>query len=725
MLFCGLYDRTLHRDEKTGRTVFTVKTDDEAVELTEYGNVVCCGTIPVYPERMPLKLEGEFSPSAYGPTFYVSSCCEHANSREDAIAFLSGKDFPGVGERTAEKIVDIIGTDVFSVTEYEDAEVKLIAGGISAEIAEEVMSALSSCRGINSLLRYVTSHGGNYQNAYAVFTKNGDKAEELLRSDPYRAAEYGFSYSACESLAKEAGVYVYDISRLSALIDECLRLGESAGNTALTFRQICKTAHVIEKRANMGYSTEPFFIGAALIQKEDRFVLFEDEDEFYIVRRGMFDREQSITSHVHWLSDVKKTVKVDNDKVRDIEEKFFIEYAPEQEAAFELLSSPGVKILTGGPGTGKTTVLNGLIAYYREMYPFGTVRLCAPTANAAKRMREATGEPASTVHRLLGLNLHGEIIATSRREQSLPMGLIIIDEASMLDTDLVAAILRCVSQGSILLLVGDEDQLESVGPGNVLADLIAEGRVPVCRLTKVFRQENTSSILENSIRIRRGEPRLLLDGKTELLRMEDGEELSQKAVELMRRCYDPEDPWNCRLLTPVRNPKYPYSTQQLNIALQAIFNSSGEEGVTYGGYTYKIGDPVLFVRNNYEGGYINGDTGIVTQLYRGVYGACVIVDTGEKELEIAGVNLGDIELAYATTVHKSQGSECGTAILVVPKQPVSLLYRRTVYVAATRAKNRNIILSEGSAVEDAILNVHCRPRNTTLGHLLRRSYGTI
>ena len=734
MLLYGVYTKTLKRDELTGETMFLLRpTGRSPVPVSEYGRILCVGFVQQYSENVPLELEGEPVPNESEPDrvlFRVSRCIEHAVSREDAVAFLSGPDFFGIGEKTAGKIVDILGLDFFRDGIYPGDISRLVDSGIALETANAIARTISAFCGMRDLLSILLPAGGTYQDAHTLYRGLGDRAIGFLTAQPYDGIAYGLSYSVCEYFAKRAVISTCDDRRLRALLAECFRLGEAQGNTTLPLADISLLAQRVERRSKMGYRTPLFHLMAAVLANEAEFVLYQSEDgEWFVSRRQMFDKELSIATHIRWLTADGKKKKADASLIEQIERTTGIAYAKEQIDAFDLLESPGVKVLTGGPGTGKTTVLNGLIQYYEAVYPAKAIRLCATTANAARRMRESTGKNATTVHKLLGLNKIGQDSLSPSKRDGIPIGLIIVDEASMLDVELFELLISRILPGSTLLLVGDEAQLESVGPGNILADLLGSECVPSRKLVHVFRQGETSSIFRNGLLVREGDTALSLDKQTALLRVGHSGQIPEVVSQLMERFYKPERPWSVKLLTPVRSGKYQYGSIGLNDMLQNQFNNRGAEvSVTYGQREFRLGDPVQFIRNNYKNGYINGDVGIVTSVLKSGRGSRVTVTLDKHSVDISGHQFEDLDLAYASTVHKAQGGECHTCIIVVPAAPSTMLYRKLVYVAMTRAKQRNIIITEGDALERAILNHGYKQRHTSLMHLFGKgvpAHGTV
>lgn len=709
----GRYHKTLQKNMITGETLFSLLTPDRSLPLTEYGTLTCCGPIPDYPEETPLTLIGEFKDDV----FCFSTCRDGSGSDSDIIRFLSGPLFPGVGPKTAEKIREALPGNIFASAAAPDAEEALHKAGIAGDTAVFVIRTLREFTVLDELTSFVRSFNGTYLDVWRLHKTYGSSALSIIKQHPYTAMSLGMSYQVCERMAKAGNVAYYDKERLDALLSEAFRLGEQGGHTAFSLMELFSYARQAEISAGCGYETPVYFLGGRLLS--DAFALYEYKGIWYAQRNERFAQEQTIASMIRYL-DTKDTEKqTEESRIRKIEQELSVKYSDEQKMAFRLLESPGIKILTGGPGTGKTTVLNGLIRYYRGTRD-GAVRLCSPTAAAAKRMRDATGYPAETVHRALGLLTTGEKARQNRAP--LERGLIIVDEVSMLDTEIFSILLDQVLPGSILLLVGDEEQLESVGPGSVLADLLEDGNIPSVRLKTVYRQDGTSSILENGSRIRNGETELICDNDSLFYSEQQDEKFTEQALRLMELLYDKDDPFQTRLLTPVRQEKYPYSVSAMNKELQKRLNLTKNTGLLYGDTRFLIGDPVQMTKNNYKAGYINGDTGVITGIRTDGIPALIIKTEGqEEEIEIEGGNLADVELAYVQTIHKSQGGECETCIIVLPEKPKTMLYRKILYVAATRARKKNLFVIQNHSDAAAIKNTGHIRRTTGLKYQLEKS----
>ncbi len=710
----GTYCTTRQKNITNGITVFTIKSEDRSLPLSEYGTILCMGEIRDYPKGTPLTLHGEFDSQS---TFRVSSCEEGSGNSADILSFLSGELFPGVGPKTAQKIYDVFDGDVFAEAMKENSRKILDRAGIKPEVAGRLISVVREFREMDEILSLIRTYGGTYMDAYLIHQAYGMNSVETVSRHPYAAAALGTAYDVCERIAKANTIPYFDHERICALLQEAFRIAEQDGHTAMTLTQLIEAAGNIEKHAGCGYHTPVFFLCGHLMN--GGFAFYENNGATYVQTEYRNSQEHLIAARIRSLQDRNIYKPTDETLVSEIEKDLGVIYSPEQRAAFRLLEYPGVKILTGGPGTGKTTLLHGLIRYYREIYG-ASIRLCSPTAAAAQRMREATDYPAETVHRALGLLSGGQKARQNRK--GLDKGLVIVDEVSMLDEEIFSMLLEQTAPGTTLLLVGDEEQLESVGPGNILADLLSDSTIPAIRLKTVYRQESDSSILSNSIKIRFGKNDLIFDEDSRVFTVQSEKELSETALRLMELLYDKDEPFRTRLLSPVRSAKYAYGVEPLNRTLQERLNSRDGVTLACGENVFRTGDPVQMTKNNYKAGYINGDIGIIRSIDTD-HGGKLIIDLEGKEesLEVTGSDLSDVSLAYAQTVHKAQGGECDTCIILLPEKPKAMLYRKILYVAATRAKKKNIFIVQNNAGETAIANAGHVKRVTGLNYQLEQT----
>lgn len=603
------------------------------------------------------------------------------------------------------------GSDLFSFCRREDAKKELSKiKGLTGEEASSIVTKVNMYAVMQDLFAWISGYGGTCKDAEDIYEIYGNSAIEKIEENPYFGGFYSLSYYAREAIAKQKNFRTHDHRRLRALINEAFKNAEGSGSTCLTWSRLFKACRVIEKKANMGFETNPVCIAAYVIEKQGDYTVIRMGGETRLYRKKMYEAECRIADHIKRIMNTRMPAM--RGSIDEIQDALGIRYNEEQKKAVELAGMSGIVILTGGPGTGKSTSTQGMLHYFRQIKPDGRIALCAPTGSAAKKLRELTGENAQTICRLMGVRPYDDGMLACRDEYNqLPYDMIIADEFSMADTEQCMMLLSGIKNGALLVITGDEDQLASVGPGNILHDMISSGKFPVVRLKHVYRQEGGSSILENAELIRNGEEALIEDERSRFIYVDTEEEAEQAVLNAVCRDYGGVT----RLFTPVKSPKYLIGRFNMNRKIRAIKRRGlHNPEITYGGISFGIGDPIIMCRNNYRTGYMNGDEGVVrairdTERDR----QAVIVEIDGELMTITGNDLDDIDLSYALTIHRAQGSECAVAVIVVPSKPSGMLVRNLVYVAATRAKEKNIFIIQGRESLSRAIRTDSRPRRMT------------
>lgn len=670
----GTYEKAIFKDEGTGLTGFRLKTDK--------GDLYCTGKVCDYIVGTPLLLEGEEEKGK----IRIKNCkisSDHFPS--DMFSCIKG-----IGKEKLKVLEECMGNDVFSFAKRGDA-FDILKGKIGEKEARAVLQKIESSKKMEEVFSFIESFGGDYACASKIFKKYGKEALKKTREDPYSLE--GLPFYVKDRIGRAVGIKKNAKERLSALLRAVFEDIESNGNTCADLAMIKRYARRYDR------DIDPFMLCGQLLLEDKRYKIEETKDGVRAYRKNTYDNERIATDNIKRLLKTSKKLPIDEVDIGKIEEECGVSYDESQRRAFELLKTSGIKILTGGPGTGKTATMNGIVRAFKEMIPGARISLCSPTANAAKRLSEATGEKALTIHKLLGLRPFGDRLEA---ETDLNANLVIADEASMIDLEIFSLLIRAMENGSTLLLVGDEDQLPSVGCGNILHDLLECEKIEKVRLSVIHRQDGDCSIVSNSLNIKEGIKEIREDEHTEVYRVKDEEELSDLAMQIAFEQYDPDDPQRARVFTPVRKERYAFSTKALNERFHDLYHKKDDAVLIRGGQSFSKGDPIVMTRNNYETGYLNGEEGIVEAVME--EGGSLLVKIEDKTLEIKGDDLSDIDLAYALTVHKAQGSECETAVIVIPEEPKSMLTRNLLYVAATRAKKKNIFIVQGKALDTAIEN---------------------
>ena len=634
------------------------------------------------------------------------------NSEDGLLKYLSSGAVDGIGPSIAGRLVEHFGREIFDVAAEQPQRLTEVAG-IGKRRAAALATTLAQQRNLRSQVAFLHELGVGTTTASRIWQRWGERSAVEVRRDPYQLVSQvdGIGFVKADAIAEKLGVEGNHPSRLSAGVVHLLRSAADAGDTVRLREEIITGA------ARFLDADEPAVEGAvdSLLQAERIAELdavdVEACDGRRLGLRWLVDAEQRIAAHVRRLT--ANEIELSG----DLQELKTAQLTEEQLQAVSLAARGPVAIITGGPGTGKTTILCALVAALRRQNE--RVYLCAPTGRAAKRLAEATGEAATTIHRLLGFSggqfSHGP-------DNALAAGTVIVDEASMVDVPLMMHLLDALSEGSRLVLVGDQDQLPSVGPGNVLADLIASDHVPVVKLSRVFRQARDSQIVQNAHRIRQG--RLPVgstdsQGQFHFLRVSDAQSAQEMVlrlcVERMPQAFGLDPIRDIQVLSPMHRGEA--GTTALNNALQARLNPHGMGLERPGRDSLRVGDKVMQVRNDYDRDVFNGDIGVVVAVNAKRASAQVAIN--DRIVSYQAKQLDQLSLAYCVSIHKSQGSEYPAVVIPLLTQHYVLLQRNLLYTAVTRAKQLAIIVGSERALKLAVERVDQSARQTTLAHVLR------
>jgi exodeoxyribonuclease V alpha subunit len=649
-----------------------------------------------------LALEGVWERhTVHGEQFRARRAVVQVPKTADGVQrYLEGLD--GIGPELAKRLVGAFGTEAVDVIEKEPwraAQVK----GVGKRRAERAAAHAASRRQEREVMIFLQGLGVSLAYASRIQKRYGADAVRIVRDNPYRLARdvAGIGFATADRIARGMGIGERDPRRIQGGVVHALNVLVDEGN-------VLAPRPELEARAAEMLSVEGTHEAIDVLVQEGALIL--DGDDVYLPR--LYRAEVELAKQIGRLLD--EPARAPALRAADT-----AKLSEGQKRALEQLRASTVAVLTGGPGTGKTTVTRAVVQGWEAAKK--KVLLAAPTGRAAKRLSDATGRAALTVHRLLewGKKEGGTGPFGRDRKNPLKCDLLIVDEASMLDLALARGLFDAVPPGAHVLLVGDVDQLPPVGAGQVLADVIASGRAPVARLTEVFRQAEGSGIVENAYRILRGEIPVGAGrdekGDFYVIPVEDPERARDLVLRMCKQRipeafgFDPVR--DVQVLTPMHRGAA--GTEELNRILQGALNPR-TDGVTADGRRFAVGDKIMQIRNDYDRDVFNGDLGRVTQAIDDEGEVTVTCDFDGKWASYEGDDLDELELAYAVSVHKSQGSEYPAVVLVLLMQHYMLLRRNLFYTAVTRGKKLVVVVGEPRAIKRAVEDAHVEPRHSRL-----------
>ena len=650
----------------------------------------------------------------HGTQFEVDSYDEVIiPSREGIIGYLSSGQIKGIGPRIAEKIYDAYGNLALEVLDKEPDKLLGIPG-ISQTRLTKICDSYLANRAARDVVAFLTPYGITANRAVKLYKEYGKEAISIVKEHPYQLCELArIGFKTADKIASSVGFTPLSTERVDAALLYTLTEAESRGH-------LCMEKHAFIKSCSKLLET-PELTEEMLANRAARLVSEGD----LVSYQGMAYRvsnaqsEAALANHIHrLLQSACQYEYEDLDQEIDAEERALrVRFAPEQREAVKMALTHTLSIITGGPGTGKTMIQRAILDIYKRKHPKNSIICCAPTGRAARRMEQSTGEPSSTVHKALGLlafdgGYFGGV-------ETLEADLILADEVSMLDNHLALHLFKAVPGSSQLILIGDADQLPSVGPGAVLSELLASGLIPVVRLDRVFRQNAGSRIAVNAKLIRHGTLSLEYGPDFQFHQSPSNPESAERIKELYLQEVQRYGVDNVALLSPFRQ-KTETGVNALNEVLRDSVNPKASYKIeaVCGKKFFRQGDKVMQTRNHDD--VSNGDIGTITGITKTANDVCVHVDFGDGRVkEYDSADLEMLDLGYATTIHKSQGSEYRSVIINLQCAHSLMLTRPLVYTAITRGKDRVILVGERKALCIAIKKTDTEKRGTCLAHRLQ------
>ena len=735
----GYIDHIIFRNEDNGYTVMVLKGVKDEDELT------CVGTFPVITQGASIEAEGSFiQHPVYGKQFQAVRLTE--KMPEDAMAmerYLGSGAIKGIGAALAGRIVRHFGSDTLRIVEEEPerlAEIK----GISEKKAHEIAIQIAEKSEMRKVMMFLQKYGISLNLGAKIYQKYGDSVYSVLQENPYRLADdiSGVGFKIADEIAYRIGIHTDSDYRIKSGLSYTLLQAGGEGHVYLPKEELFKRAEQLlgVDASYMEKHLVDLSMERKIIQKEEKGQVLVYPAQYYYLELNTARMLRELD--IDCPEDEERVER----RISQIQKETGTVLDEMQEKAVKEAAGHGLLVLTGGPGTGKTTTINAIIRFFES--EGAELRLAAPTGRAAKRMTEATGYEAQTIHRMLELtgmpedDREGQPVHFERNaENPLEADVIIIDEMSMVDIHLMHSLLMAVTAGTRLILVGDENQLPSVGPGNVLRDIIRSGQFPVVELKKIFRQASESDIVVNAHKINRGE-QVEINNKSRdffFLKRYDADIIIRVVIALIQEKlpkYVEAKPFEIQVLTPMR--KGLLGVERLNQVLQRYLNppdpSKKEKEIGQG--LFREGDKVMQIRNNYQlewevrgrygipvdkgVGVFNGDTGIIRMINEFAELAEVEFEDG-RYAQYTFKQLDELELAYAVTIHKSQGSEYPAVIIPILSGPRMLMNRNLLYTAVTRARKCVTVVGSEETFREMINNEKQQRRYSSLDRRIQEA----
>ncbi len=714
----GVVDQIVYKNDDNGYVVLKLKTKDDLIAAVGY--------VPFITEGQRIKIEGEWViHPTFGQQVKIKSCEEILPSNIEGIErYLSSGLIPGIGPVTAKNIVKKFGEDSLDIIEMNPGKLKEV-DGIGEKKAFAISEAFKEQRELKNVMVFLQTYGVSTAYGIKIFKKYGQNTINTVRENPYKLCEdiSGIGFKTADRIARNLGMPLNSIERAKAGIKYILYSFTANGHTYLPMKNL-----LLESKRLLNIPEE-IIKEAVSISAASKDIVIEGEEysstnvylsSFYYAELGVARRLIEIS-----LSGTEKNLYGIDEEINSYEKENNIEFADEQRQAITAGVKEGLCIITGGPGTGKTTIIKCMIRIFEKMGL--TVVLGAPTGRAAKRITETTGREAKTIHRLLEMEfISSDDSPSFVRDEGNPIeaDVIIIDEASMIDILLMNSLLKALAPGAKLILVGDVDQLPSVGPGNVLRDMIESKVITTVRLRHIYRQADESLITVNAHRINDGEMPFLNDRDKDFffIQKNANHEIVDEILDLIKNRLpffkDGFDPIkDMQILSPTR--KGEIGIYNLNKRIQEILNPPSKDKAERDlkDFIFREGDKVMQIKNNYNlewtkingsgeasgTGVFNGDIGYIKEIDNENKRLLVVFDD-DRQVYYDFINLDELELAYAITIHKSQGSEFKVVLIPISYGPPMLMTRNLIYTAVTRAKDLVVLVGLKQALYVMINN---------------------
>ena len=737
----GVLTEIIYQNEVNSYTVGIFETEDEQITIVGY--------LPFISKGDTLKLLGEFvEHKDYGEQFKIETFEKLMPQTLGALEnYLANGNIKGVGPATASKIIQLFGEETIHVLKYEPIKLAQIRG-ISKEKALEISESFVENWEVWQIVGFLERFGIGAENAKKVYDLLGVNAISEIEANPYILIDIsrGVDFKQIDNMAIKLGIERENQKRIKSGIKYALiRITYNGHSCTL------ETNLIEYVKRLLGVSQDSIEEGIINLKANDEIVVEDRDEEHWVYLYTFYNAEKQIAERITKLNNAKNVKKISNieKELKIVEKETDMFLSEKQKQAIREINDNNVTIITGGPGTGKTTIIKTILEIYKRK-KYKTI-LCAPTGRAAKRMTETTGEEASTLHRLLEIGKVDEesLFKKDNEYKGAPIDadIIIVDEVSMVDMFVMSYLLDCIYLGTKLILVGDCDQLPSVGPGSVLKDLISSEKIVTVHLDKIFRQAAKSKIIVNAHRVNNGKPfiekdspELEEDSKEDFFFIKENnqEKILEQVLSLcngrLRKFGDYDFFENIQVLTPTK--KGMLGTKELNKALQNELNPhrENEPEKSSMGAVFRIGDRVMQIKNNYDMYWerrIDDSIEVGNGIFNGEIGTITNINEKEKNIRIKFDDdkvcwyefneLEQIEHSYCITIHKAQGSEFDVVIMIIPQTAPMLLTRNLLYTGLTRAKKLLIVIGNAQILDYMLKNTDSKKRNTGLEYKLRQT----
>lgn len=727
MTLKGIVEEIIYRNTDNGYTVAVINCNDE--------NITAVGKFPQVSQGECVELEGSFTKhNRYGEQFNASKVkIAKPTTKEGIVKYLSSGLIKGVGPVTALSIVSKFGEDTLDIIEFNPQRLTEVRG-ISERKANEIAEAFNEIRKMQNSVMLMQDYDISTNLAVKIYNTYFDKTELILKENPYKLCEdvEGIGFFTADRIAKKMGISEFSEFRFRAGVLHALKTAcDHTGNTYVTKANlesdVCELLKISVETINANKVLNRLVLDSLI-------KIFELNGEEVVVLTKYFNTEKIVGYTLNLFNEIYKNTNLDvTDSINFYEQLNKIKMHQNQRDAVSLAINSGVSVITGGPGTGKTTIVKCMLQIFKSLHK--SVKLLAPTGRAAKRLSESTGEDASTIHRALVVDFLGGDFQYNQNNK-LPFDVVIVDEVSMVDIQLMFYLTRALKKGTQLVLVGDKDQLPSVGAGNVLADIINSGVISVCELTHIYRQDKDSLIVSNAHLINDCKMPMLNNKSKDFFFEEKTEPSAMLNSVVNLTCarlpkYLNIDSSKIQVLAPMKSGVC--GVDNLNKELQDKLNPASlkKTELETEKTIYRLGDRVMQITNNYErewikdtreqgAGVFNGDIGVIDHIEPNTFETTVLFEDG-RYAKYNKKDLAELVLSYAITIHKSQGSEFDVVIIPVVAGAPMLLTKNLLYTAVTRAKRMVVLVGTKQNIFRMVKNKSTLTRNTLLKNFLIES----